>query len=128
MNETIHPDSPPDGPWPTNDHRMRVPDSSMLPGSEKVPPAAVGLLTHAVRGAHDTIDRLADSAAPVVRQLGDSVAAAEGVLHAKTDQLRDTRDAWVDGARATVRGNPLLIVAAAFALGAVVARIARIVR
>jgi hypothetical protein len=67
MNETILPDSTSDVPSPNSDHRERVPDPSMLPGSEKAPPAAVDLLNHAVRGAHGTIDRFADSAAPAVR-------------------------------------------------------------
>ena len=129
MNETIHPDSETAAPWPTTgNHRVRVPDTSMLPGSEKAPPAAVGMLKHAVQGAHDTIDRLADSAAPAVRQLGESVAAAGETLHAKTDQLRERRDEWVGGVRDTVRTNPLVSVAAAFALGALIARLIRITR
>ena len=57
MNETIHPDSKSDVPWSTHEARVRVPDTSMLPGSEKAPPAAVGLLNQAVQGAHDNIDR-----------------------------------------------------------------------
>lgn len=36
--------------------------------------------------------------------------------------------AWAEGVRTTVRGNPLVAVAAAFALGAVIARIARAAR
>lgn len=125
MNETINQDSPANAPWPTGDHRVRVPDTSMLPGSEKAPPAVVGLLRDVVQGAHETIDRLADTAAPTVRHLGESVAAAGETLHAKTDQLRETRDEWVEGARSTVRKNPLACVAAALALGAVIARITR---
>jgi hypothetical protein len=104
---------------------MPVPDTSMLPGSEKAPPAAIGVLNDAVQGAHDTIDRLADRAAPAVRQLGESVAAVGETLQAKTDQLREKRDVWVEGARGTVRRNPLAAVAAALALGAVIARITR---
>jgi hypothetical protein len=60
MHETLHPDGASDVPLPTSDHRVRVPDRSMLPGSEKLSPAVVGLLKHAVQGAHDTIDRLGD--------------------------------------------------------------------
>ena len=60
----------------------------------------------AVQGAHDTIDRLADSAAPAVQQLGERVPAAGEALHAKADQLRDTRDEWVEACAATVRSNP----------------------
>ena len=125
MNETIHPDSTSNVPWSNGDHRVRVPNTSMLPGSEKAPPATVGLLRNAVHGAHETIDRLAESAAPAVRELGDRVSAAEDALHAKTDQLRETRDEWVESARSTVRSNPLMCVAAAFALGVVIARITR---
>jgi ElaB/YqjD/DUF883 family membrane-anchored ribosome-binding protein len=125
MNETIHPDGASDVPWPTSDHRVPVPDTSMLPGSEKAPPAAVGLLKNAVQGAHDTIDRLADGAAPAVQRLGESVSAAAQALSVRTDQLRETRDAWVEGVRSTVRDNPLASVAAALALGAVIARITR---
>lgn len=125
MNETIHADSTSGVPWPTSDPRVQVPDTSMLPGSEKAPPAVIGLLKHAVQGAHDTIDHLADSAAPAVRQLGDSVSAAGETLHAKTEQLREARDEWVESVRTTVRSNPLVSVAAALALGAVIARLAR---
>lgn len=125
MNETIHPDNTSNAPWSTGDHRVRVPNTSMLPGSEKAPPATVGLLRNTVQGAHETIDRFADRAAPAVRQVGESVAAAGEALQAKTDQLREKRDQWAKGARSTVRGKPLVAVAAAFALGAVIARITR---
>ena len=125
MNETINHDNASDTPWSAGDHRVRVPNTSMLPGSDKAPPAAVGLLRKAVEGAHDTIDRLAESAAPAVQQLGEGVAAAAQTLEAKTGQLRSTRDEWVESARTTVRRNPLVAIAAAFALGAVVARITR---
>ncbi len=128
MNETIHTDSATAAPSPNGDNRVRVSDASMLPGGEKTAPAAIGLLKNAVQGAHNTIDRFADSATPAVRQLGESVAAAGETLHAKTDQLRVTRDEWVEGARSTVRTNPLASVAAAFALGALIARLIRIAR
>jgi len=114
-----------DVPWVTSDHRMRASDTSMLPGSEKAGPAAVGLLKSAAQGAHDTIDRFADSAEPAVQRLGESVSAAGETLHAKSDQVRETRDEWVEGVRATVRSNPLVSVAAALALGAVFARFTR---
>jgi hypothetical protein len=125
MNETTHTDGASDVPWPTSDHRGRVPDTSMLPGSEKSAPAVVGVLNSAVRGAHDTIDRIADSVAPAAQQLGERVSAAGDAFHAKTDLLRDTRDEWVESVRTTVRGNPLASIAAAVALGAVIARITR---
>lgn len=125
MNETTHPDHTDHVPWPTGDHRLPVPNTSMLPGNEMASPAGVAMLQQAVQGAHDTIDRLADSAEPAVRQLGEQVAAAEVTLHAKASQLRQARDDWTDSARTTVRGNPLAAVAAVFVLGVVIARLTR---
>jgi ElaB/YqjD/DUF883 family membrane-anchored ribosome-binding protein len=125
MNETLHPAAASDVPWPTSDHRVRVPDTSMLPGSENAPPPAVNLLNQAVQGAHDGLDRFADRAAPVARQLGQRISAAEDALQARSAQWRGTRDEWLEGARTTVRGKPLLAVAAAAALGAVIARLVR---
>jgi hypothetical protein len=97
----------------------------MLPASEKSAPAVVDILNSAVQGAHDTIDHIADSVAPAAQQLGERVSAAGDAMHAKTDQLRGTRDEWVESLRTTVRGNPLASMAAAVALGAVIARITR---
>ena len=125
MNEFNNPASASDVPWPTHGHRVLVPDTSLLPGSENAAPAAVGVLKQVVQGAHQTIDRLADSAAPAVRQLGESVAAAGETLHAKTGQLREKRDEWAEGMRSTVRSKPLVSVAAALALGVVISRIVR---
>ena len=125
MNETNQLDGEPSVSSATSDYRIPVPDTSMLPDSEKAAPAAVGLMKQAVQGAHDTIDRLADGAAPAVRQLGESVSAAEDALHMKAEQLRETRDEWVESVRTTVRGNPLVAIAAAATLGALVARITR---
>ncbi len=93
--------------------------------SHKAAPAEVGVLKQAAQVAHDTINRMADSAAPAVQKLGESVAAAQDALQAKADQLRETRDEWVEGARTTVRSNPLVSVVGAFALGFVIARITR---
>jgi hypothetical protein len=46
-------------------------------------------------------------------------------MHAKTDQMRETRDEWVGSVRSTVRTNPLASVAAALALGALIAHLIR---
>lgn len=125
MNDINPPVSTSEQAWSDDDHRMRVPDTSLLPGSEKVPAPAVNLLKQAVRGAHDSIDRLAETVTPAVRRLGESVTAAEVALHAKSDQLRETGDQWAHSMRTTVRRNPLACVAAAVALGALIGRISR---
>lgn len=125
MNETTTPpNAASDAAGPAGDLRDPLPDTPLLPG-EKATPAAMGLLEDAVQGAHHTIDRLAESAAPAVQQLGESVSAASDALHAKTDQLRVMRDDWADSVRTTVRGNPLVCIAAAVMLGALIARITR---
>ncbi len=128
MNETPHTDSKSDMPWPTSDQRPPVPATSMLPGSEKAPTAAVNLLNHAVQRAHDAVDHMADRAAPIARQVGECASAASDVVHAKAAQLGATRDEWAEGLRATVRCNPLVAVAAAVALGVVIARVIRTAR
>lgn len=125
MSQMIQHDSGTDVPWPMSDAHIRVPDTSMLPHSERGGLAAVGLLKHAVQGAHDTIDRITERAAPAVQHLGENVEAGEVALHARTDLWRDMGDAWADGLRTTVRKKPLTSLSAAFVLGVLITRIAR---
>ena len=125
MNEITQAKSASEFAWPNGDHRMKTPNNSMLPGSEQATTAAVDALDEVAQGAHDTIDRLADSAAPTVRRLGESVTAAGEMLRAKTDQLRITSDELAASARSTIRDNPLVCIAAAVTLGAVISRLVR---
>lgn len=125
MNENFLSDGPHGVPWPTSDQRVRIPGESTLADAANTGAAGSDLLDQAVQGAHATIDRVADSAAPVVRRVDDGVSAAGEALRRKSARLRDVRDEWVDGMRTTVRGNPLACVAAALALGAVFARLTR---
>lgn len=128
MNQDIHSADTTDLPWSPTANRVPVPDTSMLPGSELPPPAAVGMLKTAVQGAHETVDRLAVAATPAVQKLGTKVSAAAEALNLKTRQLRETGDEWADSARTTVRQHPLTSVAAAFVLGTVFVRLIRITR
>lgn len=123
MNEATRLNTLSDVPWPTSDQRVRAPDT--LPVTEKAPQPAADLLNRAVQGAHEAIDHLADGATPTVQQLDERVSGAQEALHAKTDELRRTGDEWVEGMRGTVRTNPLVSVAAAVALGILIARIIR---
>lgn len=118
MNDITLPQPPNNASWPTRANRAGVPDTSLLPGSEKPPAPAAGLLNHAVQGAHDTIDRLADTATPAVRQIDEGVSAAGDALHAKAELLRDTGAHWTESVRSSVCRNPLSWVAGALALGA----------
>jgi hypothetical protein len=102
-DESIQRESTADAPWTAYEHEVRVPNTSLLPGSEKAPPPAVKLLRKAVSRAHSSLDRLAVGATPAVQQLGEKVSD----LGSK------------------VRSNPLVSVAAAVALGALIARMTR---
>jgi ElaB/YqjD/DUF883 family membrane-anchored ribosome-binding protein len=88
-------------------------------------PPLVGLLNQVVQKAHDTIDRLADQALPAAQRLTDGVSLAEDTLNAKTTQLRITKQEWIEDVREAVRGNPLISVAAAAALGLVLVHLLR---
>ncbi len=96
MYETTQAKRTSNAPWPHSDDWVRVSNPATLPGSQKAPPRA--------------------------RSLDESVLVAEAALHAKTDRLGDTRGAWIEKMRTTVCSNPLVSVAAAIALGAVIAR------
>ena len=103
MNETPQSVGAFDVPWPTSAQRMAPLDASMLNGS-------------------------AAAAAP---PLGDGMAAAqnaesaEQALHAESANMRETRDAWIEGVRSTVRSNPLACLAGAIAAGMLISRITR---
>jgi hypothetical protein len=125
MNETLHSEALSDVPWPTSTERMRVANTSMLPGSAQAPSPAVDLPNRAREDAHDSLDRLADRARPAAQRPGEGVSAAEQALRTQKDPLRNAREAWVGGMRATVSTHPLTSVAVALTLGAVITRITR---
>jgi len=87
--------------------------------------ASVELLQRMVHGAHDTLDRLAETAAPQLQRLEAGLTDANAALHDKADQVRQGGDAWAESLRCAVRDHPLAAVAAALAVGALVARITR---
>ena len=97
----------------------------MVPSTATETPAAVDLLQRAALGAHASIDRLADEAEPAVRRIADGLASAEAAVQGKADEWRTAGDEWVGQLRRSVRSRPLSALAAAFALGAVLARITR---
>ena len=74
------------------------------------------MLTRVVQGAHQTIDRLADSAAPHVQRLQEGVGA-------RAQQAKAAGDQWTESLRCTVRDNPIAAVASALALGVLLDRL-----
>ena len=83
------------------------------------------LLTRVVQGAHQTIDRLAETAAPHAQRLQERVASAGNLLHGRAEQAREVGGEWAETLRCTVRENPLAAVGTALALGVLVARLLR---
>jgi hypothetical protein len=87
---------------------------SSYPGSESVSSSAndttsmtssgtrAPTMDRVVQGAHQTIDRLADKAAPHVERVSTS-------LHHNIDQARQVSDEWTESMRATVREVGMLI-------------------
>ncbi len=111
--------------WQGANYPVPAPGTTVFSPPDTPASAADELLKRTVLGAHTTIDRLAEKAAPTVRQVGESVASAEDALHAKTVQLRETRDQLSESLRTVVRNNPLASLAGAFAVGALIARLTR---
>jgi len=123
MNPVLQPDSLPEVPWPTHRTPATEPPTSTV--FERAPQVADESLNRVVQGAHDAVDRFAEGAGPKVRQLGESVSRAETALSHRAAQLGQTGDAWAESVRGRVRSHPLTAIAAAVALGAVIARVTR---
>lgn len=71
-------------------------------------------LNRVVQGAHQTIDKLAQRAAPTVQRMQDSAG-----------RVRETGDEWIENLRSTVREKPIASLATALMFGLVVARLMR---
>jgi ElaB/YqjD/DUF883 family membrane-anchored ribosome-binding protein len=96
-----------------------------LTPQDKHQSATAEMMTRVVKGAHETIDHLAERATPPLEQLEHGLAQTGEVLHAKAEQWRTTGDEWAESLRGSVREHPLAAVAAALAVGVVIARLAR---
>jgi ElaB/YqjD/DUF883 family membrane-anchored ribosome-binding protein len=96
-------------------------DSTTMTGTR----AQSEMLNRVVQGAHHTIDKLAETAAPHVQRLEQGVASASESLHARADHAREVGDEWAESLRSTVRENPLAAVATALAVGLLIARLTR---
>ena len=99
--------------------------SSKSAGALAASSAPSDMLSKVVEKAHATIDRLAKTAAPHVQRLSESATSASDVLHDRAGQARELGDEWTQSLRTTVRENPLATVAAALALGVIIAKLSR---
>jgi ElaB/YqjD/DUF883 family membrane-anchored ribosome-binding protein len=110
--------------WPTppsSSIDTPSPSSASIP-SPTLPDGSIGaladkgheLLDRAVRGAHESIDRVAEGA-----------AGATGALQQRGDVLREMSNEWTDQLRTSVREHPLAALGIAAALGMLLARVTR---
>jgi ElaB/YqjD/DUF883 family membrane-anchored ribosome-binding protein len=107
-----------------------LPDQNDLTGTSSTPQdtpqsTTSELMARAVKGAQEKIDQLAERATPPLEQLEHGLAQTGEVLHDKAEQWRSTGDEWAESLRGSVRDHPLAAVAAALALGVVIARLTR---
>ena len=109
--------------FPPSDTRPSA-DGPLLPRTDAAP-APDALLTSVVKGAHDTIDRLAGQAAPQLQRLQEGMASAGDSLQDQAHRLRETGDEWTETLRGTVRDNPLAAIGTALVLGLLIARVTR---
>ena len=100
-------------------------DGQAEPGGNGTALHQQALTDRMAQGAHHTIDRLAETAAPHVERLEEAVSGASLRLKSQARHARETGDEWVDGLRVSVRRNPLAAVVTALAVGALIARFTR---
>lgn len=122
-----------DKPFPTSDDMLAdeskpvtqgtstpLPDQGAASTMPAEPPRASrhgdDMLGRVVQGAHQTIDRLAETAAPHVQRLQEGAGA-------RAEHAKEIGDEWAESVRCTVRDNPLAAVATALALGVLIARL-----
>lgn len=88
-------------------------------GRAASPPADAGeLVMRVAQGVHETVDRVAEKAAPAAQKL-------ESTVHDQIHRARELGDEWTDSLRTTVRERPLSAVLVALAAGVLIARITR---
>ena len=81
-------------------------------------------LDNAVRGVHDTVDRVAAKVTPAIDHLVGGAHSAADAAHERARRLNETSSEWAERLRATVREHPLTSLAMALAAGYLACRIA----
>lgn len=81
------------------------------------------LLDRAVQGAHETVDRLAESAAPAVERLSAGLDQAGSVLNERADEISALQREWTAALRDAVREHPIAAVLTAAAVGVLLGKI-----
>jgi ElaB/YqjD/DUF883 family membrane-anchored ribosome-binding protein len=110
---------------PTMSNPTTMPPQKEMTGTADAGSRGGDLLGRAVDTAHDTIDRLADRAAPHVGKLEEGMHGAGDLLHERADHLQQIGAEWMDDVRTSVREHPLAAVGIALAAGMLIARLSR---
>lgn len=117
--------STPESSFPSSYGANAAPDSSNSTSPAGASHSGQDLLGRVVQGAHNTIDRLAETAEPHVQRIQEEVSSATDAVQSRASQLRETGDEWTESLRTTVRDNPLAALAAALAVGMLVSHLTR---
>jgi ElaB/YqjD/DUF883 family membrane-anchored ribosome-binding protein len=98
--------------------------SSETASDPKTANAAATPTTHrASEKAHDTVDKLADSAATAEERIRGAVASGEEQLREKQKVAKESAEKAIEQVRQYTRDNPLMAAGIAFAAGLFFARI-----
>jgi ElaB/YqjD/DUF883 family membrane-anchored ribosome-binding protein len=89
---------------------------STMPADHHMKTTSNDVLGGVVQGAHETIDKLAQTVEPHVRRLQEGIGT-------RAEHMKELGDEWTESLRCTVRENPLAAVATAVALGVLIARL-----
>lgn len=113
-----------------------APDTGAVAGTQSASPSTHGhapapgssgmqndLFQRVVQGAHQTVDSLAETAAPHVQRLQEGMSSAADALPQHAERLRELGDEWTETLRTTVRENPLAALATAVAVGLLISRL-----
>lgn len=112
-------------PFPTAEQASVDPATMSNGGASHLQGNGNDLMSRVVQGAHQTIDRLAESAAPHVQRLSEGVSGTSERVHAQVDHLREVGDEWTESLRMTVREHPLAALGLALAAGMLIAKLTR---
>lgn len=110
-----------DAGFASSSHDPSLVEATRAAADKSAPPSGK-LLGRIVDGAHQTIDKLAERAAPRVEQLEQTVQEANTALQQRAERARDVGDEWLESMRTSVREHPVAAVGVALAVGMLLAR------
>jgi ElaB/YqjD/DUF883 family membrane-anchored ribosome-binding protein len=77
------------------------------------------------QGAHETVDRHAAKAAPMLDRARSAATGAQDTLYAKYDDFMALEEEWAESARDQIRAHPLAVVGIALLAGVLIGRLSR---